>query len=199
MRRLAAIAVLAAAASAAHAQDADSPLFADFKAFCVATGANPNAIKTAAEAAGLKPHDPSGGSTTWPFPMTVTMWEHETPGATITLSTGSTRVPPRTGQPSNDFDDCTLNIHPADVAGASEIQHWIGVPPERVEPSQSSLTLSFFDFQDDGGRHAPLPPDREDSKAAEASGYAWHVVLIQSMDGSSVQLIDDLPVSGASN
>ena len=70
MRRLGPIliATVAILTAGADAQVHDPPLFAAFKAFCIDTGASPDAVKSAVEAAGGKQHAPPGAVTS-PFPM----------------------------------------------------------------------------------------------------------------------------------
>jgi hypothetical protein len=95
MRRLGPIliATVANLTAGADAQVPDPPLFAAFKAFCVDTGASPESVKLAVEAAGGKQHGPSG-ATAWPFLMTVTTWDVTTGSHSMYVYAGTQQVPP---------------------------------------------------------------------------------------------------------
>jgi len=80
------------------AQVHDPPLFAAFKAFCVDTGASPEAVKSAVEAAGGKQRV-APRATASPWPMSVTIWDITTGGHSMYVSTGTQRVPPMGGGP----------------------------------------------------------------------------------------------------
>src|SRR5215470_6041271 len=94
MRRLGPIliATVAILTAEADAQVHDPPLFAAFKAFCLDTGANPDAVKSAVEAAGGKLLAPPG-TTAHPFPMTVATWDITAGGASLNVSAGTQQVP----------------------------------------------------------------------------------------------------------
>ena len=77
----------------------DPPLFAAFKAFCIDTGANPDAMKSAVEAAGGKQH--GAGATEHPFKMTVTTWDVTAGGASLNVS--PTRRLPRSKSGQREF------------------------------------------------------------------------------------------------
>src|SRR5215471_9999910 len=100
MRRLGPIliATVAILTAGADAQVHDPPLFAAFKAFCVDTGASPDAVKSAVEAAGGKQRVPRS-ATASPWPKTVTIWDTTTGGHSMYVSTGTQRVPPMGGGP----------------------------------------------------------------------------------------------------
>src|SRR5215472_6956392 len=110
MRRLEPIliATIAFLTAGADAQVHDPPLFAAFKAFCVDTGASPNAVKSAVEAAGGEQRVPPS-ATAWPFPMTVTIWDVPTAGHRMYVSTGSQRVPPMGGRPEANSNHCIVS------------------------------------------------------------------------------------------
>src|SRR5262249_12053836 len=109
MRRLGPmlIATFVILAAGAEAQVHDTPLFADFKVFCVDTGARPDAVKSAVEAAGGKQHAPPG-ATAWPFPMTVTSWDITTDGRSLSVSAGTQQAPPVQNRPGENSNQCIM-------------------------------------------------------------------------------------------
>jgi hypothetical protein len=92
------IATVAILTAGADAQVHDPPLFAAFKAFCIDTGASPEAVKSAVEAAGGKQHLPPS-ATASPWPMTVTIWDITTGGHSMYVYAGTQQVPPMGGDP----------------------------------------------------------------------------------------------------
>jgi hypothetical protein len=178
----------------AHAQDADPPMFADFKSFCIATGADPNAMKVVVEANGARLLRPPA-STTYPFPMTTTIWEQRLSDRVITVAAGSIYSPARIYHAEYGANACTLTSHTNDDASVDAIRKWIGIPPERVSPG--GLTIYFFDYVETASGHAAVPSDNTAREAAAARGELWHVVLLHAKDGASVQVMHDIPPSNS--
>ena len=188
MRRLGPmlIATFAILAAGADAQVHDPPLFAAFKAFCVDTGARPDAVKSAVEAAGGKQHAPPG-ATAWPFPMTVTSWDITTGGHSMHVSAGTQQVPPMGGRPEENSNHCTISSFVNEDASIEAIRNWVGVPPTHV--SRGNLINYSFLYQELGSVRSALPADKTASDMATAEGRTWLLVVLQSQDGAAVQLV----------
>jgi hypothetical protein len=185
----------------------DMPLFAAFKTFCVDTGAEPSAVNAAVEAAGGKPHDPTGGSTEsgtltdTPFPLTFATWDVTVGGHRMTVSAG-TGYPSGTYKsqkaPPYDFNDCSITSFANEDASVTAIRDWVGVPPQDVSTGPHNdrwtpdLTLYQFWYQVVGSTHAVLA-DRAQRISAETQGRSWGLMLMQSPHSASLQLVHDLP------
>src|SRR5262245_35583080 len=127
MRKLGSILIAAAILTAgADAQTPDPPLFAVFKAFCIETGANPDAVKSAVEAAGGKQHGPAG-ATAQPFPMTVTTWDITAGGASLNVSAGTQQVAPVQNRAGENFNQCVVTSFVNHDASTEAIRKWVGV------------------------------------------------------------------------
>lgn len=203
MRRLGPIliAIVAILTAGADAQVHDTPLFAAFKAFCLDTGASPDTVKSAVEAAGGKQHAPSS-ATAWPFPMTVTIWDITTGGHRMYVSTGTQWVPPMGSRPEANSNHCIVNSFINEDASVEAIRNWVGVPPDHI--SQGNSVLYYLNYQELGslivGIVAPhyravrstLPADKTAYDRARAEGRIWSLGMLQSQDGALVQLMHDL-------
>ena len=188
MRRLGSIliATVAILTAGADAQALDPPLFAAFKAFCIDTGASPDAVKSAVEAAGGKLHVPPS-ATAFPFPMTVTIWDIAMGGHSMSVSAGTQRVPPIQNRPEENSNGCTVSSVVNEDASIEAILKWVGVPPTHV--SRGNLINYSFLYQELGSVRAALPADKIASDMAAAEGRTWLLVLLQSQDGASAQLM----------
>jgi len=188
MRRLGSIliATVAILTAGADAQALDPPLFAAFKAFCIDTGASPDAVKSVVEAAGGKLHAPPG-ATTFPFPMTVTTWDVATGGHSMWVSAGTQQVPPIQNRPEENSNNCTVRSFVNDDASVEAIRNWVGVPPADV--SRSNPIRYSFHYQELGSVRSALPADKTASDMATAEGRTWLLVVLQSQDGAAVQLV----------
>jgi hypothetical protein len=191
MRRLAVILPLLLLAPTAAAAE-DSPFYADFMAFCVATGAAPGAVEDAVEAAGGKarnvPDDMEPGSA-----ISVGAWEYRTGGEDMTIVEGTQSIPDAHGGPPRDATACIIEAQARDDAGAFAIKQWTGVAPSHVETRDATVTR--FDFRQAGGVHTPVPADRAIYDTAVANGEIWKLVLRQSQLLTAVQLVHIVPES----
>ena len=183
------IAIVAILTAGADAQVQDPPLFAVFKAFCVDTGASPDAVKSAVEAAGGKQHGPSG-ATASPFPMTVTTWDIATGGHSLNVSAGTQQVPPVQNRPEANSNSCAVMSFANDDASIEAIRDWVGVPPANI--LRGNLTTYFYNYQQLGSVRSALPTDKVAYHMAEIEGRVWSLVVLQSQDGASVQLVHQL-------
>jgi len=149
LRRPMLIATLAILAAGADAQVHDPPLFAAFKAFCVDTGARPDAVKSAVEAAGGKQHAPPG-ATAWPFPMTVTSWDITTGGHSLSVSAGTQQAPPVQNRPGENSNQCIMRSFVNEDASIEAIRSWVGVPllifRRAVRPATFSIIRNWVPF-----------------------------------------------------
>jgi hypothetical protein len=173
----------------ADAQMHDPPLFAVFKAFCVDTGANPDAVKSAVEAAGGKQHAPAGAVTS-PFPMTVTTWDITTGSARLNVSTGTQQVASIQNRAEENSDQCVVNSFVNDDASIEAIRNWVGVPPGHV--LRGNPTIYFFNYQEQGSVRSTLPMAKIAYDMANREGRIWSLMVLQSQDGTSVQLVHHL-------
>lgn len=170
-------------ASSANAQNAETPLFATFKSFCIDTAAQPLAVKAAVEAAGGT-QDPSG-SVTGPFPMTAAVWVITVGGRKMTVLAGRGRVPPEPPQIV-----CSISSQDTEDASVAAIRDWVGVPP--FSPSQPLPSwLTIYKFQENGSVRIPIT-DEAALRAADARGVTSSLVVIQPPSGGThVQLFHD--------
>jgi len=190
MRRLGPllIATVVILTAGAEAQVHDPPLFSVFKAFCVDTGASPDAVRSAVEAAGgkLSAHP---GATAWPFPMTVTTWDITAGGHSMNVSAGTQQVPPVQNRPQMNSNQCMVRGFVNDDASVEAIRNWVGVPPARI--SRGNPTIYYFDYQELGSGRSTLPTTTNAYDMAK-EGRIWSLVVLQSQDGASVQLVHHL-------
>ena len=180
------IATVAILTAGADAQALDPPLFAAFKAFCIDTGASPDAVRSAVEAAGGKLHAPPAATTSH-LPMTVTIWDIATGGHNMSVSAGTQQVPPIHNRPEENSNHCTVQSFVNEDASVEAIRNWVGVPPAHV--SRGNLINYSFHYQEFGSVRSALPADKIASDMATAEGRTWLLVLLQSQDGASVQLM----------
>jgi hypothetical protein len=187
MRKLGPILIASAILTAgADAQVNDPPLFAVFKAFCAETGAKPDAVKSAVEAAGGKQHGPAG-ATTQPFPMTVTTWDITVGGTSLNVSAGTQQVAAVQNRPEENSNHCVVNSFVNDDASIEAIRNWVGVPPTNT--LRGNPTIYLFSYQDLGSVRSAAPMDKIAFDKAKAEGRIWSLMVFQSQDGASVQLV----------
>ena len=141
------IATVGILAAGADAQVHDPPLFAAFKALCLDTGASPDAVKSAVEAAGGKQRVPPS-ATASPWPMTVTIWDITRGGHRMYVSTGTQQVPPMGGRPEANSNHCKVRSFVNEDASVEAIRNWVGVPPDHI--SQGNPVLYSFSYQELG-------------------------------------------------
>jgi len=175
-----------AAGAGAHAQD--PPLFAAFKAFCIDTGAKPDAVKSAIEAAGGKQH--AAAATARPFAMTVTSWDITAGGASLNVSAGTGKAPPIQNRAGENSNECVVTSFVKDDASIEALRNWVGIPPGHVSPGNP--TISFFDYQEQGSVRSALPTAKSAYDLAKVEGRLWSLVVLQAQDGASVQLVHHL-------
>jgi hypothetical protein len=150
----------------------DPPLFAAFKAFCIDTGANPDAMKSAVEAAGGKQH--GAGATEHPFKMTA----------------GTQQASPVQNRAEENSNQCVVTSFVNDDASIEALHNWVGIPPGHV--LRGNPTISFFDYQEQGSVRSTLPTSKSAYDMAKVEGRLWSLVVLQSPDGASVQLVHHL-------
>jgi hypothetical protein len=173
----------------ADAQVHDPPLFAAFKVFCADTDASPDAVKSAVEVAGGKQHAPPS-ATEWPFPMTVTIWDITAGGHSMSVSAGTQQVSPIQNRPEENSNSCTVRSFVNEDASIEAIRNWVGVPPTYVSPDNP--IIYYFDYQQLGPGRSALPADKIAYGTAKVEGRTWSLVVLQSQDGASVQLVHAL-------
>jgi hypothetical protein len=121
------------------------PLFDVFKTICFDTGASPETVAAAIEAAGGAPKG-TPGSTAWPFPMTTRSWDIVVGGHKMMISAGGV-----TGR----FTACTVNSWAGDDRGVAAIKQWVGVQPNDVHRNTDYTRWSFA-FRDRDGTREPI-------------------------------------------
>jgi hypothetical protein len=191
MRRLAPVlfATVAIMTAGADARADDPPLLTAFRAFCVDTGANPDTVKSAVEAAGGKQNAPPG-ATAFPFAMTAAAWDITTGGHSLIVSAGTQRIPPIQNRPEANSNQCIVSSFVNEDASIEAIPSWVGVPPAHV--SRGELTTYFYNYQQSGSVRSALPTDEVAYHTAEIEGRVWSLVVLQSQMGASVQLVHRL-------
>jgi hypothetical protein len=182
-------AIVAIMTARADARADEPPLLAAFKAFCVDTGANPNAVKSTVEAAGGKQRT-SSDATAWPFPMTSTTWEVSTGGHSLNVSAGTQQVPSIQNRPQANSNQCIVNSFVNEDASIEAIRSWVGVPPANV--LRGDPTTYFYNYQQSGSVRSPLPTDEVAYHMAEIEGRVWSLVVLHLRTGASLQLVHHL-------
>jgi hypothetical protein len=172
----------------ANAWAHDPPLFAVFKAFCIDTGANPAAVKSAIEAVGGKQH--AAGATEQPFTMTVTSWDVTAGGASLNVSAGTQQASPAQNRAEENSNHCVVTSFVNDNASIEALHSWVGIPPDHV--LRGNPTISFFNYQEQGSVRSTLPTSKSVYDMAKVEGRLWSLVVLQSQDGASVQLVHHL-------
>src|SRR5262245_31111095 len=125
-----------ALAAQAHAQGDQRPLFTSFKAFCIDTGAKPDAVKAAVEAAGGKLELPPAGAR-FPDSATVTTWVHFVGDRKQTIQAITQSVPP--GRKPWVAHRCIVRSFGNEDASIMAIRDWVGVPPLGTTSSIGTL------------------------------------------------------------
>jgi len=72
-------------------------------------------------------------------------------------------------------------------ASIEAIRNWVGVPPAYI--SRGNPISYFFDYQESGSVRSTLPAAKIANDIARAEGRTWSLVVLQSQDGASVQLV----------
>lgn len=152
----------------AQAQDAEPPLFSAFKTFCADAGADPDQVKLAVEMAGGKAHNPPGGSTDKPWPMTVMSWDVTVQGHRMILSIG-TAHPPRGPDKVSNTTNCVINSLDDESASMEALREWAGVPRDPTMPFPE-----YYNFRRKGAAHVPAAGEAGLAEEEES----WQLVLI---------------------
>jgi len=184
MRRLGCILALAVAVSVpgSEAFAKDAPLFSALQAFCVQTGAKPAAVKAAMEAAGGVLDTPTT-STSFPIPMSITVWKVGYAGRAMRVTLGVQRAP---GHPPLASESCTVEDFARDKASVAAMANWLGVRPTVF---RDEVTTDCFLFEYVGGQPRVAPSDEVTFVRDRAEGRVWQLTLIQSGNGESAQLM----------
>jgi hypothetical protein len=81
-----------------------------------------------------------------------------------------------------------------DDASIEALRDWVGIPPGHV--LRGNPTIYFFDYQEQGSVRSALPTKSAHDKSAydmtKVEGRLWSLVVLQSQDGASVQLVHHL-------
>ncbi|HZM04179.1 MAG TPA: hypothetical protein VFC44_14300 [Candidatus Saccharimonadales bacterium] len=167
----------------AYAQDQDPPLFAAFKTYCLKAGADADQVKLGVELLGGKTHNPPGGTTDTPWPMTLASWDITVKDHRMTLSIG-TAHPPHGSRMVSNSTSCVINSFSDESVSMDSLRKWVAVPrdPDMSFPE-------FYTFRQDGIAHKPIEND-DSRRTAEENGNLWQLVLIGK---NSVQFVHTLP------
>jgi hypothetical protein len=167
-----------------RAADSPAPMFAAFLKFCVATGAKPDAMKTAVEMAGGVARNPPG-ATDWPFRVTTQSWDYTTLGHELTVSAGTANPPAHGNRPGVASINCIINSTAPDDASLEALRRWAGVPVS----DKNAGGLTYYYFRDRKDTHVPIVArNAADWQAIEAEGY-WTLVLIHIGGSAALQLV----------
>ena len=180
MRYLAPTLGIVMVANALHAAPNETPLFTEFKMFCIDTRAKPEAVKLAIEAAGGQQH--AAGTTTTPFPMTMTSWDRVADGHHMQVSTGAQHVAASAGHPSMEAEACAVMSSANEDTSIPLIRKWAGAPDNGQDE------VSFYQFQELDSARLPIDSG-SDLARAQSEGRAWQLTIVQKPDHASVQLL----------
>ena len=184
-----ALIVLLASSAAGRADDSvpangtgGLELFAAFKRFCVDTGASPDAMKAAVEAAGgtFKTQGDTGDGLVF---MTVTSWNYVADGQYFIISAGTMRVSAFADQPRKYSRECTIFTSGDVDASVAAIREWVGVPSFSV----SNEATGYY-FQVLGSARLRMDPSNDATRTAKSEGRERLLVVIQKPHWASVQL-----------
>jgi len=178
------IAMTLACLSSGAALAQDAPLYEAFQKFCVATNTDYAQVKAAVTAAGAQPS--ASDATNQPTQVATSDWTIAIRGQQLSISAATLRTPATAKTPEGRSSDCTVTGFAQDDASADLIRKWIGIPPSRT--SQGGLNIYFYDYQQSANQRLMLPTKDTDIRALEKKGIVWHLVLLQSKTGGSVQL-----------
>jgi hypothetical protein len=173
---------VAASAPGGEAVAKDAPLFSALQAFCVQTGAKPAAVGAAVEAAGGVLETPAT-STSFPIPMSITIWKASYAGRPIRVTSGVTRA---SGRPPLASESCTVEDFSRDKSSVAAIANWLGVKPPVF---RHETTTDFFLFEYAGGQPRVASSDEATFARDRAEGRVWQLTLTQSVSGESAQLM----------
>jgi len=191
------ITTVAILTAGADAQVHNPPLFAAFKAFCIDTGASPDVVKSAVEAAGGKQRVPLS-ATASPWPMTLTVWDITMGDQSMYVSAGTQQVPPIQNRPEENSNHCKVSSFVNEDASIEAIRNWVGVPPAYI--SRGNPVLYIFHYQELGSpivgivtphyraARSTLPADKIAYDTAKAEGRTWSLDVLQAQGGASVGL-----------
>lgn len=171
---------------AATPASAEPPLFDDFQTFCVATRAEPEAIKQAvAAASGITPGGPiSSGATD------MEIWSHRVDGQVVFVGTSTTHDAADDKIPARDMQACLLRRRVNDEAGVAAIRNWVQVQPYEV--SRGAKTTYRFLFQWNGDRRSAMPEGDDAQLPLDAAGLVWSLHIDVSDDNVVVELLHGL-------
>src|SRR5215472_7393710 len=173
MRRLGPIliATVAILTAGADAQVHDPPLFAAFKAFCIDTGASPDAVKSAVEAAGGQQAPPI----------------HNRPEENSNHCTVNSFV---NEDASIEAIRNWVGVPPAYISRGNPILY-IFHYQELGSPIVGIVTPHYRAVR------STLPADKIAYDKAKAEGRTWALDVLQAQDGASVQLVHYLAPRGS--
>jgi ankyrin repeat protein len=154
----------------AHAQGSPLPLFDAFKAYCVDTNAQPDAIKQAVEAAGGTPRRP--GSTLGPTPMTTAGWDISVSGHSLLVSAGTSMPPNGHGKLLN-MSACSIQSFSNEDASVEAIRRWVGVAPDRV-----SSGLYLYTYKETGSRRSAVSKEEVARSMSDPDGRVWSLSVL---------------------
>ena len=161
-------------ARGAPAQEAATPFFNSFKAFCADTGAQAENVKAAVLAAGGTPHDPPTKSAETPFPMQTSLWDVKANGEALVVSAGHA-----SSADGRTMIDCVISGAAADDASVAALERWAGVP---ASPG-ANARFAYYLFEDRDGGHSVL------RNTSEAEGRSWRLTLIRAPGVASAELM----------
>jgi len=169
---------------AARGQSADESFYAAFKTFCADTGAAPDLVKAAIEAAPFAmPHNPPNASTIVPYPMTTAGWDVNWNGHRYTVNIGTSQAPYGPDRKQEAVSCSVLSLADENTSIAA-IRKWLGIQPD---PNSSSGTM-YYNYREDGSARVALIGDAA-VKSTIAEGKAWLLTVRQQPNVASVQLM----------
>jgi ankyrin repeat protein len=173
-------------------QDSPLPLFDAFKAYCIDTNAQPNAIRQSVEAAGGKEVS-ALWSRSSSLPMGVAIWKLGVPGHSLTVSAGVSQSP--TGHDKRTDVVCMVTSHNNEDASIEAARRWVGVAPNRVVPGDQ--TLYYYTYKELGSKRSALSSDQIGRDGAELDGLLCVLTLSQGRNGAFIQLVHPVATKNA--
>jgi hypothetical protein len=171
---------------AAHAQGNREAFYDAFKTFCADTGARPDSVRAAVEAAPFATPIQPPASTTNPYPMTAAGWNVNWNGHPFTVNTGTSQAPHGPKLVMGTVS-CVISSRTNEDAGIAAIREWVGVQSD--PGSSSSSGVKYYSYREDGSGRTTIIGDDAAFKSSKNEGKAWLLTVIQKADFASVQLM----------
>ena len=167
----------------AQAQTSDSPFYTAFRKYCADTGADPDRVKAAVEAAPLSQGGNTASPASIPLKISANLWSVTVDGHAFTIQSTQGHIPLGPPQGQN-IIICAVSSSADEDAGIAAIRDWAGIPPE----APSSSGRARYNFRQDGPARTRMEGNAA-LMAALAEGNYWSLTLDQNPGFAMVQLL----------